>query len=240
MLTPSGALDFRRAFNPIFLAKEQILLFNSCKQAYGDEIQSAMLQRYTRWAQELTESGVLPQQTTTEAVCTVAADREYGDLERICHNSSIMCLYSAVDGINKTAVHIVCQEDRGAVRDVIAFEKPKLSLPASDDSLLQFVDETNVGYETRFRILERMLPLRIERSIPFRANDDNAIWVYDPVRFRRLGDERRSIVHEDLMRGPSIDVLSYAMYAGDYLQVVNECLESMFHRGDPSVIVPRS
>lgn len=235
MLMPDGRFDSVKAFNALFIAKDQITLFTYCKKRYGSELQAAMLGRYRGYLPGL---GISVKNPYALEFCTTIADKEYADLERICRNTSIMCLYSAIDAINKAAVHIACQEDCETVRFVLSERKSKLPLPKEDHNLLHFLDDSDVGYQTRFRILERALSLHEALGIASYASDTESTWSYDFQRFQRIGEERRHIVHDDLLREPSIDVVSDIAYTFDYLLVIDRLLEGSFQRGGPAWKIP--
>ena len=235
MLMPDGRFDSVKAFNALFIAKEQITLFTYCKKWYGGELREAMASRYRGYLPGL---GMSVENPFALEFCTTIADKEYADLERICRNTSIMCLYSAIDAINKAAVHIACQEDCNSVRTVVSQGKPKSPLPKENDGFLYFVDHSDIGYQTRFRILERALQLEEAVGISSYASDTGATWSYDFHRFRRIGEERRHIVHDDLLREPSIDVVSDIDYTSDYLLVIDRLLEGSFRRGGPAWRIP--
>lgn len=235
MLMPDGRFDSVKAFNALFIAKDQITLFTYCKKWYGGELREAMARRYRGYLPGL---GMSVENPFALEFCTTIADKEYADLERVCRNTSIMCLYSAIDAINKAAVHIACQGNSEAVRSVLSERKSKLTLPKEDDNLLHFVDDSDVGYQTRFRILERTLSLHEEVGIASYASDTEPTWSYDFKRFRRIGEERKHIVHDDLLREPSIDVVSDIVYTFDYLLVIDRLLERSFQRGGPAGTIP--
>lgn len=235
MLMPDGRFDSVKAFNALFIAKDQITLFTYCKKRYGGELRQAMAGRYRGY---LPGFDISVENPFALEFCTTIADKEYADLERVCRNTSIMCLYSAIDAINKTAVHIACQGDCKTVRSVLSENKSKSSLPKKDDCLLRFIDDSDVGYQTRFRILERVLSLHEALGIASCVSDTESTWSYDFQRFRRIGEERRHIVHDDLLREPSIDVVSDIDYTSDYLLVIDRLLEGSFRRGGPAGRIP--
>lgn len=235
MLMSDGRFDSVKAFNALFIAKDQITLFAYCKKRYGGELRRAMVGRYQGYLPGL---GMSIKNPYALEFCTTIADKEYADLERICRNTSIMCLYSAIDAINKAAVHIACQGDCNSVRTLVSQGKSKSPLPKENDGFLYFVDHSDIGYQTRFRILERALRLEEAVGISSYASDTGATWSYDFQRFRRIGEERRHIVHDDLLREPSIDVASDIDYTCDYLLLIDRLLEGSFQRGGPAGTIP--
>jgi hypothetical protein len=227
LLTPDGRFDFDTVWREVFAAQQNVTVFAYCKRNFGSTILDGLVKRNVGY---LDEFGMAGNPAALEA-CKLSAINSYADMERITSNTAILSIYSAAESIAKSAVHIACDEKPGEVRLALRELNSNLSIGGDDQQLLNFVDGNGCGFGMCLRVLESLIHLSSVPAIPSRLNSVEDTWKYDQERFDRLGEERRNIAHENLLRVSDTNVDAECGYVGDFLLAINQWLNVRFDRG---------
>jgi hypothetical protein len=227
LLTPEGRFDFDTVWREVFAAQQSVTVFAYCKRNFGAAILEGLTKRNAGYLEEMHMGG---NPVALEAG-RLSAINSYADMERITSNAAILSIYAAAESIAKTAVHIACDEKPDEVGGALHKLASKLSIGGDDRQLLSFVDGDGCGFGMCLRVLESLIHLSSVPAIPSRLNSVEDTWKYDQERLDRLGEERRNIAHENLLRISDTNVDAECGYVGDFLLAINQWLNVRFDRG---------
>jgi hypothetical protein len=228
LLTADGRFDFDEAFREQLAAQQSLVLFAYSARNFGPTILERLVDRNEGYVQEFGLAG----NEAALRLCRDSAAAIYADIERLTKNTSLLCSYAMAESVAKAALHIASEEEPDEIRHaLLLLDKLKSAAKATDEGLLNFVDGTSCGLLNSLRILEIVVPLSSMPARPSVLNSFQDDWKYDYQRFVHLGEERRHIAHENLLRIPGIDVEAECGYVADFLWVINLWLNSRFDRG---------
>ena len=227
LLTPEGRFDFDTVWREVFAAQQSVTVFVYCKKNFGSAVLEGLVRRNIGYLDEMGLGG----NSAALQACRLSAVNSYADIERVTRNAAILCIYAAAESIAKTAVHIWCDEKPGEVRRALHEISQRLPVGDDDRKLLTFVDGDGCGFSMCLQVLDNLTHLSSLPAIPSRMNATETTWKYEQSRLDGLGEERRYIAHENLLRISDTNVEAECGYVGDFLLVVNEWLNVRFDRG---------
>jgi hypothetical protein len=228
LLTPDRRFDFDEAFREQLVAQQSLVLFAYCTRNFGSVILERLVERNEGY---LHEFGLVGNEAELQ-LCKKSAVTIYSDIEQLTKNASLMCSYAMAESVAKAAVHIACEEEPDEVRHaLLMLDKMKNVAKATAQGLLNFIDGDSCGLSNSLRLLEILVPLSFLPASHSVLNNFEDEWKYDYQRFVRLGEERRLIAHENLLRIPGVNVEAECGYVADFLWVINLWLSVRFGRG---------
>jgi hypothetical protein len=228
LLTAERRFDFDEAFREQLAAQQSLVLFAYSARNFGSTILERLVERNEGYLQEF---GLVGNEAALQ-LCRDSAAAIYADIERLTKNASLVCSYAMAESVARAALHIACEEEPDEIRRaLLLLDNMKNVAKATDKGLLNFVDGDSCGLSNSLRILDIVVPLS---SVPARhsvLNNFENEWKYDYQRFVHLGEERRLIAHENLLRIPGMNVEAECGYVADFLWIINLWLNTRFDRG---------